>query len=106
MLFDLFTNLFDFIKTALGWVLDGVTWLLGKVVYLIFDGLLTAITAIFNAIDFSTVLSNVVLDWSGIPTQMAWAVSSLGIPQGLTVLASAVTIRMLLNLIPASVTRI
>lgn len=103
---DAINALFDFLKSALTWLLDGLLWLLGKVLFLVFDGILTVITAAFNAIDFSSFLSSYAMDWAGLPPQMIWFINAVGIPQGITILSSAIVVRMLLNLIPAAVTRV
>lgn len=102
----IFTSLCNFLVTIFTWALDGVLWLLGKAFYLPFDGLLTAISSVFSAIDLSTFVSSYAMDWAGLPPQMIWLVNTVGIPQGITILASAITIRMILNLIPAEFTRI
>ncbi len=102
----IFTAICDFLLTIFTWALDGVLWLLGKAFFLPFDGLLTAITAVFSAIDLSAFASTYAMDWAGLPPQMIWLVNAVGLPQGLTILAAAITIRMILNLIPAEFTRI
>jgi hypothetical protein len=101
-----FTALFTFITNILKWSLDGVLWLLGKAFFLPFDGLLTVISTIFNAIDLSAFVASYAMNWAGLPPQMIWMINTVAIPQGLTVLAAAVGIRMALNLIPAAFTRI
>jgi len=101
-----FTALFTFLSTILTWALDGVLWLLGKAFYLPFDGLLTVISSIFNAIDLSSFVATYAMNWAGLPTQLIWFVNAVGIPQGLTVLVSSIIIRLCLNLIPAAFTRI
>ena len=100
------TALFDFLKTIFSWALDGLLWLLGKFFFLPFDGILTVISGLFNAIDFSAFLASYAMNWAGLPPQMIWFVNAVGIPQGITILTAAIGIRMILNLIPAAVTRI
>jgi F0F1-type ATP synthase membrane subunit c/vacuolar-type H+-ATPase subunit K len=81
-------------------------WLVGQALYVIFDGLLTAITAIFTAIDLSSFIATYSLSWAGVPTQMIWFVNAVSIPTGITMICAAIGIRMLINLIPAAFTRI
>ena len=101
-----FSALFGFLRLLLTWTLDGILWLLGKAFFLPFDGLLTAISALFNAIDLSAFAATYAMDWAGLPPQLIWFVNAVAIPQGMTILAGAIGIRMLLNLIPAAFTRI
>lgn len=106
MLNDALSALFTFFTDIFKWCLDGILWLLGKAFFLPFDGLLTVISSIFNAIDLSSFVATYAMDWAGLPTQMIWFVNAVAIPQGMTILAAAVAIRMALNLIPAAFTRI
>ncbi len=101
-----FSALFTFLTNILKWSLDGVKWTFDKVLYLPFDGLLTSISAIFTALDFSTFASTYALNWAGLPPQMIWFINAVAIPQGLVMLGSAIGLRMLINLIPAEFTRL
>jgi len=100
------TALFNLIKAVALWTLDGIVWLLMHVLFLIFDGILTCITAFFTALDFSSFISAYALSWVGIPDQMIWFINAVSIPAGVTMISGAIGIRMVLNLIPASATRI
>lgn len=101
-----FAALFAFFANIIKWCLDGILWLLGKAFFLPFDGLLTVISTIFNAIDLASFISSYAMNWAGMPPQLIWFVNAVAIPQGLVILASAIGIRMALNLIPAAFTRI
>lgn len=101
-----FTALFAFLKDILTWCLDGILWLVSKVLYLFFDGVLSVVSLFFHSLDFSTILSSSTLDWAGLPTQMIWFINAVGIPQGIAMLISAIAVRQLLNLIPAFISRI
>lgn len=101
-----FNALMGYIGSVVRWALDGFLWVIGKALFIIFDGLLTTVSAIFGAIDLSAFVSSYALNWAGLPTQMIWLINSVAIPQGVTILLAAVLIRMTLNLIPAAFTRI
>lgn len=103
---DLLTGIITFFTTALKWCLDGMLWLLKSILYLIFDGLLTVITTFFNAIDFSVFISSLALDWAGLPSALIYVVNSTSIPQCLTIISGAITIRLIINLIPSTFTRV
>jgi hypothetical protein len=98
-IFTFFTNIFKY-------ALDGCLWLIGKVFYIMFDGVLTAITAIFTAIDLSSIIGTYAMSWAGVPTQMIWFINAVSIPAGITMICAAIGIRMMINLIPAAFTRI
>lgn len=98
--------IFKYFADLLKWALDGIMWVIGKATFVIFDGLLTVISAFFLALDFSSFLASYAMNWAGLPSQMIWLINAVGIPQGVLILSGAIGIRMLLNLIPAAFTRI
>lgn len=97
--------LIDTFFTPFRWILDGILWIIGHILYLIFDGLLTVIQLFFQTLDFSAVLFNNTLG-SNLHPVMVWFINQLGIPQCFSIIGMAIGIRMLLNLLPAAVTRI
>ena len=103
---ELLTALINFFTEILKWCLDGVLFILKTIIFSVVDGFLTVITTFFSLIDLSAVLSNIVLDWAGLPGAMIYVVNAVSIPQCLTIIAAAIGIRMLINLIPAAFTRI
>lgn len=98
--------IFTFFTTILKWCLDGVMWLLSKVLFLAFDGLLTTVQAFFSAIDISSFVASYALSWTGLPDQFIWFVNAVSLPQGVSILTGAIIIRMAINLIPAEFTRL
>lgn len=101
-----FSGLIDFLKSALGWLLDGGLLVLKMAFYWPFDGLLTCISAFFTALNFSTYVSSYALKWADLPSQMIYVVNAIGLPQGIALLLAAIGIRMIINLIPAAFTRV
>jgi len=101
-----FNSLMGYIGNILKWALDGMLWIIGKALFLPFDGLLTVVSGIFTSLDLSTFAASYALNWAGLPTQMIWFVNAVAIPQGVSILLAAILIRMALNLIPAAFTRI
>lgn len=106
MLESAFSALFEFFTGLFTWALDGILWLLGKFFFLPFDGILTVVSGLFNAIDLSSFLASYAMNWAGLPPQMIWMVNAVGVPQGITILTACIGIRMAINLIPAAFTRI
>ena len=97
---SIFVSLFAFFTNILKWCLDGVLWILQSFFYLILDGLLTAVQSLFLAIDISVWLQTYTLNWMGVPPQAIWLFSHLGIAFCLTMIATTLTIRKLIDLIP------
>lgn len=102
----LFDALVSFLKGCLLWLVDGILLVLKAAFFFVLDGFLVAIEAIVSALDFSTFLSSYAMDWAGLPTQMIFLINSVGIPQGISIFCAALVIRVLLNLIPAALTRV
>lgn len=109
-MFDWLLNFINSIGNVLydvvRWLLDGGIYVIQYGVYLILQAIFTVILALLNSLDLSFIL----LDWTGIwnqlPPQMLWFLHTVGFFQGLTMLGGAYGIRMLLNLIPANISRI
>ena len=88
------------------WLLNGLLYVLKAAIYFPFDAILSVISAALTAVDVSSILVSASAAWAGMPSQLIWVINAIGIPQGLSILASAYLIRMALNLIPAAFTRI
>lgn len=88
------------------WVLDGALFVLKAGFYFVLDGFLTIIEGLFATINFGALTVSTVGVWSGLPPQLLYCVNQIGIGAGLTIIVTAIGIRMLLNLIPAAFTRI
>lgn len=99
-------SFFSTIQSLLGWCLDGLMYVLKTALYFPFDGLLTMITGIVSALNFSSLAISSATTWGAMPPQLIYIINAVGFPQGLSILASAYVIRMTLNLIPAALTRI
>lgn len=103
----------DFVNGFFGYLMDGFLWLaeaVGKVIsyllFTIYDGLLTVIYAFASAIDFSAVMFNMAAQYAGLPPQLIWLINAVNLPQSVTYIVTAIIIRMIINLLPAAVTRI
>lgn len=103
----------DFVNGFFGYLWDGFLWLveaLGNafsyLAYTIYDGLLTVLYAFANAVDFSAVMFNMSAQYAGLPDQLIWLINAVNIPQSVTYIVTGIIIRMILNLLPAAVTRI
>lgn len=94
------------IYVLLSFVIEGILTVI-KVSFLwMFDGVLTLVYVFVRSLDLSGIAVNYFADWGLLSPQALYVVNQSGIPQGLTLLAYAIGIRVLLNLIPAAFTRI
>ncbi len=103
---DFVSKFFTYLYDGLLWLVDGISTVIQYAVYYIYDGLLTVFYTFVSLLDLSAVAFNIAAEYSSMPAQLIWFVNELNIPQAFAYVSSAIIIRMLLNLIPASVTRI
>lgn len=99
-------NFWESLKTLIDYFLDGLFHILKTILYWIFDGFLTVVTSIINALDLSALGFEAFGEWANLPPEMIYIINQFGLPQCCTIIVSAIGVRMLLNLIPASLTRI
>jgi len=105
-LVSFFQLFWDSFKNLLEWLLSGISYSITGVLYFVFDGFLTVITAIVGSLDFGTIVTSYAGYWSGLPPQLIYVVNACGIGPGVSMMVYAIGIRMLLNLIPAALTRV
>ena len=101
-----FTWLADTLLTLFIWLLNGFIEVFGWLFFTVFDGILVVVHGIFASLDLSALAFNTAASWSSMPPQLIWFINEIALPQCLTMVVGAVGIRMLLNLLPAAVTRI
>ena len=97
---------FSAIIDILRWCVDGCVWALKSGLYWIFDGLLTTVLAMITSLDFTSYLMDVTGLWSVLPSQVSYLISQTGFTQGLSMISYALTLRLMLNLIPGVFTRV
>jgi hypothetical protein len=97
---------FDWIYDVLKWVLDGGISVIVWAFKILFEGFLTVVQVTVAALDLGSYAIQYAAMWGGLDERVAWFLGNLGIGTGLTILAGAIGIRMLLNLIPAAFTRV
>ncbi|WP_456385293.1 hypothetical protein [Desulfolithobacter sp.] len=105
-LIDFINSFWDLLVSILSWLLDAVLLVISFVAYTIYDGFLMVVHAFFAALDFSSVAFTHAAEWSSLPTQLIWLINQLALPQCLTIVSGAIMLRVLINLIPAALTRV
>lgn len=103
---DALNSLGGLLASGLKWLLDGMVELIWGILYVIIDGLLTVVTGFVTLIDLSTIITNLTSSWGLLPPQIVWIITNTGLAQCLAIIGYAYGIRMLLNLIPATFTRV
>jgi len=89
------------------WVFETIFILISSLFYYIFDAFLTVIETIFNTINFAEITAlTSIQSWTGLDTQIIWVLNYINLTTCLGFIIAAYSIRLLLNLIPASLTRI
>ncbi len=110
MLDKIWLFLESFIEKAINlveWLFLSVINGIADLFYFIIDITLTVLTTLVEAVDFSQVsVLQAFNDWNLLPAQVIWILDYMNFAQCLTLLAGAYGIRLLLNLIPAAVTRV
>ncbi len=105
-LVEFFEGFWGIVEDAFIWVLNGILWIISELLYLIFDGLLLIVEGFFTLLDLSSVGFASAADWSGLPDQLIWIITQINLPQGFSIAISAIGLRVLINLIPAAITRV
>ena len=108
----------DYIESFLGqfwgklvelaeWLLDSILSLIGWIFFTLFDLALTIVYNALAAVDITeTAVINAFDSWGLLPPALIWLLNYLDLHLVLIILASAYTIRLILNIIPASLTRV
>lgn len=105
-LLDFINSFFSILWKGFLWIVEAIGTVIGFLLYTIYDGVLLVIHAFASLIDLSVVAFNMTATAANLPPQMIWIINQIAIPQGLMIVGGAITIRMLLNLIPAAFSRI
>jgi hypothetical protein len=103
---DALNGLAHLIWLPFQWLIDGIVTILWGVLYVVVDGLLSVVTALVSLIDISTLITNLTTSWGLLPSSVSWIIGQAGLAQALTIIGYAYIIRMTLNLIPATFTRL
>lgn len=97
-----FEKMFD----ALLWLLDALGKAIDWLLYQLYDGFLTFTQGFVSAIEMPSDLLNIGLNYSHLPPQLIYLINQIAFAQGLAIIVGAIIVRMLLNLIPAALTRV
>ncbi len=103
---DFISNFFEILWKGFLWLAEAVGEVVGFLLFTIYDGVLTVISLFASTIDLSAIAFNMAAEYSNLPPTLIWFINQINIPQGLSIIAGAIGIRMLINLIPAALTRV
>lgn len=105
-IYNFFKSFFGYLFDAFTWVLESVFWIFSQFPYLIFDGFLLVIEGVFTVLDLSGLALDYALNWSSLPDQLVWILCEIDFSQGVSIIISGTIVRMIINIIPASLTRV
>ena len=109
-IYDFFSSFYTSIADACWYVLyyflDGLILVIGYSLFYIYDGFLSVISTVLSLFDVSTSMFDIIGYITGLPPAMIYLISQAGIPEGLMMISAAYIVRILLNLIPAALTRV
>lgn len=88
------------------YLLNGLLSVLDTFFYGLIDIILSTITVIMSAIDVTGLALNYASYWGLLPGPLVWLIQAIGLSTGLSMLGTAYVIRLTLNLIPGSFTRV
>jgi hypothetical protein len=98
---------FFFVKNFGTWFLDAIFDGLFIIPYFFFDGFLTIVHGFFISLDTTSTTSfSYAAHWANLPPELIYIVNAVDLPQALSIVSSGILVRMLINLIPATLTRI
>lgn len=103
---DALNAVVHFLGSGLQWLMSGFVDLLWGVLYIVVSGLLTVVSGFVSLIDLSTIITSLSSSWGLLPTQINWIIANSGLAQCLAIIGYAYLARMLINLIPATFTRV
>ena len=106
VIIDWLSTLWGFVEKGFTWILDGFILLIQFVAFTILDGLFLVVETALAAIDISALVFNYAASWSALPTQLVWLINAVGLPQCCAIHGAAYIIRLTLNVIPATFTRV
>lgn len=84
-LYQLLVSLFNMLKDLFFWAVEQVMDMVNM--------LLSGVFALFSPVDMSQYMTS-------IPPTVSWVMAAVGLPQCLSIILSAITVRLMLQLIP------
>lgn len=109
MLADLLQFLIDLgkkLQSILYWFTDKIHDVLVGLWNWIVDSLCYLVENFFRALDFHNSLFDSAGAFAGLPSQAIYVMNQCGVDNAITIVMSAILIRVMLNLIPGALTRV
>lgn len=88
------------------WAFNGLLYVIAYPLLFVLDGVLAAFYMIFSVMNFSSLVFDWIGTFAGLPPALLYLLDACGFPAGLTIVSTAIGVRIILNLIPGAVTRI
>lgn len=102
-----FCNSFVSMIYALGkWCLDGGLEVFKMGLYWLFDGFYSVVSGVLASLNFGNLLVSLTSGFDLLPSQVVYVIDQCGIGSCITMICSAILIRVCLNIIPSIITRV
>lgn len=99
-------NLIEYLKAFFYWILTPLFEFVKYIAWYFFDKICSLIEYIVGIIQLPGDIMMGAFEWSGLPGPMLYILNAIGLSAGISIIISAITGRMLLNLIPSWASRI
>lgn len=103
---DFINSFVTIFYNILTWVLDSLSSLFLSFFQILWDGFLAIVYGLVSTLSLGSLLTDVAASWGLLDANTHYLVSISGLPEGCSLIGVAYGVRLLLNLIPASLTRV
>lgn len=97
-----FSSLWDIFKLGF----DAFVSVIFTVLFWFWDGFLFVVTNLISTLDLTSLAFTEYAHWADLPPQLIYLINQLALPQCAGIIGAAIFIRMILNIIPAALTRV
>ena len=88
------------------WFLEGAVEVGELCIYWLFDGFYTLVSSLLSTLNFGNLLVDLTAGFDILPSQVVYVIDQVGLGTALTMICSALVVRVCLNIIPSIITRI
>ena len=97
--------LLSVVVTIIKYLIDGLAYEFKAILWYFIAGVVSTAAGFIKGINYSQVIFQFAAGYGGLPPTAIYVMSAIGLPQFVTIIASAYVVRFTLNLIPSWVTR-
>lgn len=102
---DFLANLVSALATPFLWMIKGMVFSLGWLIYMIYDGMLNCAESVIYWADVTGHGFDFLAEFAGLPEPLIYLLNQVGFPSGLLILGVSWVTRKLIDLLPSWLTR-